>query len=180
MAQYSASQGSECDDFTMFKKLQTVFRSLGACMVLEMSAFNAISLELAYKEFHERFTKVNGDKIQAYLQTKQELAQSSASEANAVVEESKQPAAAPGSKFYKKAQELPIIASECPGWVCYAEKRVGDLALPFMSKTKSPQQICGALSKLFLSQLAKTAGSADASVSIMRVVVSQFFLTQVR
>ena len=60
-----------------------------------------------------------------------------------VEEESKEPraAATPASaaKFYKKAQEMPIIASECPGWVCYAEKRVGDLALPFMSKTKSPQ-----------------------------------------
>ena len=47
---------------------------------------------------------------------------------------------------------MPIIASECPGWVCYAEKRVGDLALPFMSKTKSPQQLCGILSKLYLAK----------------------------
>ena len=47
---------------------------------------------------------------------------------------------------------MPIIASECPGWVCYAEKRVGDLALPFMSKTKSPQQLCGTLTKLYLAK----------------------------
>ena len=47
---------------------------------------------------------------------------------------------------------MPIIASECPGWVCYAEKRVGDLALPFMSKTKSPQQILGTLVKLYLAK----------------------------
>ena len=78
------------------------------------------------------------------------------------MEESKDAAPAtmvnkPNNKFYKKAQEMPIIASECPGWVCYAEKRVGDLALPFMSKTKSPQQICGALSKLFLAKKLQAA-----------------------
>jgi iron only hydrogenase large subunit-like protein len=33
---------------------------------------------------------------------------------------------------------LPILTSECPGWVCYAEKTVGDEAIPFMSKVKSP------------------------------------------
>ena len=53
-----------------------------------------------------------------------------------VVEQSK--AASKGQKYYKKGDILPIIASECPGWVCYAEKRVGDLVLPNMSKTKSP------------------------------------------
>jgi len=30
------------------------------------------------------------------------------------------------------------MASECPGWVCYAEKVVGDSVFPFMSKVKSP------------------------------------------
>jgi iron only hydrogenase large subunit-like protein len=34
---------------------------------------------------------------------------------------------------------MPVIASECPGWVCYAEKRVGDLAVEHMSHVKSPQ-----------------------------------------
>ena len=51
----------------MFKKLQTVFRQLGACMVLEMSTFTAISLELAYLEFRERYTTVNASRIEAYL-----------------------------------------------------------------------------------------------------------------
>lgn len=34
-----------------------------------------------------------------------------------------------------------IICSECPGWICYAEKKVGKIAFEFMSKIKSPQQI---------------------------------------
>ena len=71
MAQFS----NDCDDYTMFKKLQTVFHSLGASMVLDMSAFNAISLELAYLEFKERYVNVNADRIQAYLSAKNQAAQ---------------------------------------------------------------------------------------------------------
>eukprot|EP01128_Nolandella_sp_AFSM9_P007746 TRINITY_DN4347_c0_g1_i1.p1 TRINITY_DN4347_c0_g1~~TRINITY_DN4347_c0_g1_i1.p1 ORF type:complete len:496 (-),score=74.04 TRINITY_DN4347_c0_g1_i1:222-1688(-) len=39
----------------------------------------------------------------------------------------------------------PLLTSACPGWVCYAEKTHGEAVLPFMSTTKSPQQIMGAL-----------------------------------
>ncbi len=50
-------------------------------------------------------------------------------------------------------QGLPIICSECPGWVCYAEKVVGHSILPFMSQIKSPQQIMGSIVKeLFKNQ----------------------------
>jgi len=42
------------------------------------------------------------------------------------------------ANFYSKNSVLPIICSECPGWVCYAEKRCGELALPHMSTSKSP------------------------------------------
>ena len=41
---------------------------------------------------------------------------------------------------------LPMLASACPGWVCYAEKAHSDL-LPFVAATKSPQQISGLLAK---------------------------------
>lgn len=46
---------------------------------------------------------------------------------------------------------LPLLASSCPGWVCYAEKAQGSLALPFMSRTKSPQQIMGSLVRHMLA-----------------------------
>lgn len=36
---------------------------------------------------------------------------------------------------------LPMLASSCPGWVCYAEKTHGNFILPYISSTKSPQQI---------------------------------------
>jgi iron only hydrogenase large subunit-like protein len=32
-----------------------------------------------------------------------------------------------------------MLASACPGWVCYAEKAHGDLVLPHIAAAKSPQ-----------------------------------------
>ncbi len=39
----------------------------------------------------------------------------------------------------QQSSSLPMLASACPGWVCYAEKTHGDLVLPFISSTRSPQ-----------------------------------------
>ena len=36
---------------------------------------------------------------------------------------------------------LPMLASACPGWVCYAEKTHGSYILPYISTAKSPQVI---------------------------------------
>lgn len=41
---------------------------------------------------------------------------------------------------------FPLLASACPGWICYAEKTHGEL-LPYISNVKSPQQIMGTLVK---------------------------------
>lgn len=37
------------------------------------------------------------------------------------------------------AGPLPMLASACPGWVCYAEKTHGSYILPYISTAKSPQ-----------------------------------------
>ncbi|CAH3188973.1 unnamed protein product [Porites evermanni] len=42
---------------------------------------------------------------------------------------------------------IPMLASACPGWVCYAEKTHGSYVLPYISTTKSPQQIMGSVVK---------------------------------
>lgn len=47
---------------------------------------------------------------------------------------------------------FPILASACPGWICYAEKTHGSFILPYISTTKSPQQIMGSLVKNFLGR----------------------------
>ncbi|KAG0264230.1 hypothetical protein DFQ27_001349 [Actinomortierella ambigua] len=44
------------------------------------------------------------------------------------------------------ASALPMLASACPGWICYAEKTHGYI-LPYISETKSPQQIMGSMVK---------------------------------
>ncbi|KAF7315649.1 Fe-hyd-lg-C domain-containing protein [Mycena indigotica] len=41
---------------------------------------------------------------------------------------------------------LPMLASACPGWICYAEKAHSEI-LPFIATTKSPQQVMGTLVK---------------------------------
>ncbi|KAF9914763.1 hypothetical protein BX616_007611 [Lobosporangium transversale] len=41
---------------------------------------------------------------------------------------------------------IPMLASACPGWICYAEKTHGYM-LPYISETKSPQQIMGSMVK---------------------------------
>ncbi|KAG5642224.1 hypothetical protein DXG03_003393 [Asterophora parasitica] len=46
----------------------------------------------------------------------------------------------------ESAKGLPMLASSCPGWICYAEKAHAEM-LPFISRTKSPQQVMGTLVK---------------------------------
>ncbi|CAK9813978.1 Probable cytosolic Fe-S cluster assembly factor AGAP009023 [Anthophora quadrimaculata] len=48
--------------------------------------------------------------------------------------------------------QLPMLSSSCPGWVCYAEKTHGNFILPYVSVTKSPQQIMGSLVKYHLAE----------------------------
>lgn len=50
-------------------------------------------------------------------------------------------------RFRANRQNLPMLTSECPGWICYAEKTQGEYILPFISRVKSPQQILGSLIK---------------------------------
>ncbi|PNF25946.1 putative cytosolic Fe-S cluster assembly factor GK14772 [Cryptotermes secundus] len=68
---------------------------------------------------------------------------------------------------YRAAEEaanssefLPMLASSCPGWVCYAEKTHGSLVIPHIATTKSPQQIMGSLIKDHLArELGRTPDS---------------------
>lgn len=48
--------------------------------------------------------------------------------------------------------QLPMLASACPGWVCYAEKAQHEL-LDLVSKTKSPMLMNGILAKRWSSPL---------------------------
>ena len=62
---------------------------------------------------------------------------------------------------------LPMLTSACPGWVCYAEKTHGKFVLPYISTTKSPQQIAGSLVKNYLSENESRSASSIYHVTLM-------------
>jgi len=51
----------------------------------------------------------------------------------------------------REGPQLPMISSACPGWVCYVEKAHSEM-IPFLSRTKSPQQVMGTLVKEWLAK----------------------------
>ncbi|KAL1283426.1 Cytosolic Fe-S cluster assembly factor NARFL [Trichinella pseudospiralis] len=61
----------------------------------------------------------------------------------------------------------PLITAICPGWVCYAEKSVGDIVIPLMSKVRSPQAIAGSFVKDYLSQMMNILPNRIRHVTIM-------------
>jgi iron only hydrogenase large subunit-like protein len=61
---------------------------------------------------------------------------------------------------------LPMLASACPGWVCYAEKAHGEL-LGFVSAVRSSQGVMGALVKQWWA--ARKGKSYVLSLSFMTV-----------
>ncbi|KAJ3126776.1 hypothetical protein HK098_007155 [Nowakowskiella sp. JEL0407] len=61
---------------------------------------------------------------------------------------------------------LPMLASACPGWICYAEK-THPTVLPHISSTKSPQQIMGSLVKDFFANSLGCSAKDIYHVSVM-------------
>ncbi|CAG8460917.1 14552_t:CDS:2 [Ambispora leptoticha] len=61
---------------------------------------------------------------------------------------------------------LPMLASSCPGWICYAEKTHG-FTLPYISEVKSPQQIMGILVKDYLAKKLGVKPNQIYHVSVM-------------
>ena len=60
----------------------------------------------------------------------------------------------------RKKSNSPLLCSECPGWICYAEKTLTTAITDCMSEIKSPQQIMGSL-------LRKVYGNNYLIVSVM-------------
>ncbi|XP_078273789.1 cytosolic Fe-S cluster assembly factor narfl isoform X2 [Rhinoraja longicauda] len=50
------------------------------------------------------------------------------------------------------SKALPMLASACPGWICYAEKTHGSYIIPYISTSKSPQQMMGSLVKDYFAK----------------------------
>lgn len=104
--------------------------------IASLSASTGFTMEEVYFKLNTLFTKKLG--IDYFFDTNFSRDISLIEQANEFVNR------------FKNNTSLPMIASSCPGWICYAEKTLGDLALPHISTTKSPQQIMGTLVKTFL------------------------------
>ena len=61
----------------------------------------------------------------------------------------------------------PVLASACPGWICYAEKTQGAAVLDHISRIRSPQSIMGALVKSVVSQRESVPYSQVYHITIM-------------
>ncbi|XP_034950134.1 probable cytosolic Fe-S cluster assembly factor AGAP009023 [Chelonus insularis] len=75
-------------------------------------------------------------------------------------------------KRYNQSQEgqekqIPMLASACPGWICYAEKTHGNFILPYISTTKSPQQIMGSLVKYHLAKMKNLSAENIYHITLM-------------
>ncbi|SNX84528.1 related to Cytosolic Fe-S cluster assembly factor NAR1 [Melanopsichium pennsylvanicum] len=82
---------------------------------------------------------------------------------------------------YTRAPTLPMLASACPGWICYAEKTHPEL-LPYISTTKSPQQVAGVIAKRFLPHrigLLSNSHSAQTSSSSIQSTRSSIQSTRI-
>ena len=54
-----------------------------------------------------------------------------------------------------KLLEGGIICTDCPGWVCYAEKKIGKISFEHMSNIKSPHEIASIIIKILFEKYLK-------------------------
>ena len=63
-----------------------------------------------------------------------------------------------------------IICSECPGWVCYAEKKIGKISFQYMSKVKSPHEISAIIIKVIFKRYLNNLIDLDKNLYICSVM----------
>ena len=66
----------------------------------------------------------------------------------------------------KRPLSLPMLSSECPGWICFVEKTHPE-AISYVSTAMSPQQVSGVLVKTLLAERKKWTPSRIYHCSIM-------------
>ncbi|XP_075220184.1 putative cytosolic Fe-S cluster assembly factor AGAP009023 isoform X2 [Lycorma delicatula] len=116
--------------------------SLSIQPVLSMAQCYNLTPELALKKLTGYFKKLGADMVldmcvaedMVLLEAQEEFIERYHSKSNGI------------------KSSLPMLASSCPGWVCYAEKTHGSYILPYISTTKSPQQVIGSMVKSYLTE----------------------------
>ncbi|RIA97759.1 cytosolic Fe-S cluster assembly factor NARFL-like protein [Glomus cerebriforme] len=116
------------------KRLTHFFKSLGVHYVFDTSFSRDFSLLESAREFVERY------------QLYQEKQQKKPPQDNNIKSTKIKRNGTSENDGAMNEAKLPMLASACPGWICYAEKTHGFI-LPYISQTKSPQQIMGSVVK---------------------------------
>ncbi|PSC72354.1 cytosolic Fe-S cluster assembly factor narfl [Micractinium conductrix] len=129
-------------------RLAAFLRGLGARAVLDLGAARHLALAEAAAEFVARFrASPRGAATLAAAGAAAGPAAAAAAAAaggDAMDVDGAPPAA---SSSGDEAGPVPMLASACPGWVCYAEKTHGEHVLPYIATGKSPQAMQGTLVK---------------------------------
>ena len=130
----------------MQARLTTALRQAGAAAVLDLGVAKELALAEAVEEFIARYT----------WRHRNEGGTAAAGAAGAAAAAAATAAAAAGGGGEEDGAPwnpgpLPMLASACPGWVCYAEKTQAGSLLPHISAAKSPQAVMGALVKRWLA-----------------------------
>ncbi|KAF8933998.1 iron hydrogenase [Dissophora ornata] len=150
------------------RKLTWFFKNLGVHYVFDTSFSRDLSLLETGREFVARYKKaVEKGVIKVPDMNGTAPAKSTGGDMDVDVQTTKAPRkriirrGAAGAEdepavAVETESAMPMLASACPGWICYAEKTHGYM-LPYVSETKSPQQIMGSMVKNhFGSQLGLT------------------------
>jgi iron only hydrogenase large subunit-like protein len=138
------------------RKLVTFFRNLGVHMVIDSTCSGDFALLESCAEFIHRF---RNQQATAWVPPPASFAHSS-TKTEYIEQESDK------VKFQDSLQAIPMLASSCPGWICYAEKTQPN-AIPFIDTTKSPQQIAGSLLKHIVSREQNLSANEVYHVTIM-------------
>lgn len=70
----------------------------------------------------------------------------------------------------KNNKKYGLICSECPGWICYAEKKIGKISFEYMSKIKSPQEISGIIIRELFKNYLKNKIDHDKDIYICTIM----------
>ncbi|KAL7336270.1 Cytosolic Fe-S cluster assembly factor nar1 [Mucor circinelloides] len=148
------------------RKLVYFFKHfLGAHHVFDTSFTQDLSLVESAREFVDRFKR--------YMQNGGEALEAAMQQADVVPggEEGRPKVRARRARAAKPDKGAPIhpvpmLASSCPGWVCYAEKTHGEV-LPYITAAKSPQQMMGSLVKDYFAKKSGLTPDQIYHVSIM-------------
>jgi iron only hydrogenase large subunit-like protein len=133
----------------LFLKLATILKSMGVTYVLDTASAGDVSLVEAREEFLHRY---RGEKRRSWSAPAVTSAVNSREINNyGKTDDVEAPLSITGTTQVGTPTRPtfgPMIISHCPGWVCYAEKTLPE-ALPYVSSTKSSQQILGAALKRY-------------------------------